>query len=139
MTKQDFLEKINEKTMEEKIEELIKNLEFLTKEINEFEKKEIIYAICKDSTTQEINKILNNSNLQLTLRDKIALTLRVNSKACIKQLLQSNKNALESNEENILKFATNSNKYFSTKKQEKKKVLIPDSLRYGIEIESRRN
>lgn len=150
MTKEELLEKIRGKTTEE-IENIFR---LYSEEISELEnsvgksgydiiKFEVLNTIIDTSAEnkdiEEINKILNNPDLQLNIRDRTLLILKINNKEYTEQFLQLNKYALNPLEKYILEFATGNNKYFLTRDQEKKKLTIPDSLRYGIEIESRRD
>lgn len=111
----------------------------IAKHMNELEKKNLIYTMYKDCSLDEFDKILNNQNLQLNVTDKALLVLKLNNKDYIEQFLQANKYDLNPLEKNILKFATDKDKYFPVQNQDRKKLTIPANLRYGIEIESRRN
>lgn len=150
MTKEELLEKIRGKTVEE-IENIFR---LYSKDISELENgvgksgyditkfeilNTIIDTLTENKDIEKIDKILNNPNLQLNIRDRTLLTLKINNKEYTEQFLQLNKYALNSLEKYILEFATGNNKYFSTQDKEKNKFTIPSSLRHGIEIESRRD
>lgn len=111
----------------------------IAKHMNELEKKNLIYTMYKDCSLDKFDKILNNPNLKLNVTDKALLVLKLNNKDYIEQFLQANKYDLNPLEKNILEFATDKDKYFPVQNQDRKKLTIPANLRYGIEIESRRN